>query len=89
MTEILELLYKAQKLGISYKIINASEYYVIEFEMNWHSDNKKDYSSESIFIGHQGEEITFKNNNWTIEDLIKTFDQKIYEKNGRSHNCHT
>lgn len=89
MTEILELLYKAQKLGISYKITNTSEYYVIEFEMNCYSDNKKDYSPESIFIGYQGEEITFKNNNWTIEDLIKIFDQKIYEKNGRSHNCHT
>jgi hypothetical protein len=89
-TQVLEMLSKAKQLSIRYDVYDAEEYlsihydvaeeygYFIQFEVNWFSDEYKDYSYEKVFINNSNESVGY--GGWDFLTWMNMLDEKLEQK---------
>jgi hypothetical protein len=78
-TQILEMLAKAQKLGIHYDVYDSEEHgHFIQFEVDWFSDEYESYSYEKVFSNLTNESYGF--DGWDFLTWMNMLDEKLEEK---------
>jgi hypothetical protein len=78
-SQILEMLSKAEKLGIHYKVDEDTRGHTIQFTVGWFADEYKDYSYEKVFISKENEK-TFSSSYWGFDTMMNILDEKLEEQ---------
>ena len=78
-TQVLEMLSKAEKLGIHYDIDEDTRGHIIQFTVGWFADEYKDYSYEKVFISKENEK-TFNSYYWGFDTWMNMLDEKLEEQ---------
>jgi hypothetical protein len=73
-TQILELLTKAQKLGVSTDFLQNDNGYMINFYYAWHGNNN--YYYKNVFIKNDNSS-DWEVGDYTFDDLMDYFDKEI------------
>jgi small nuclear ribonucleoprotein (snRNP)-like protein len=78
-TQVLEMLSKAEKLGIHYDVYENALWYNIQFTVDWFADEYRDYSYERVAISKENE-TTFSGSYWGFDTWMNMLDEKLEEK---------
>lgn len=80
-TQVLEMLSKAEKLGIHYEIDEDTRGHIIQFTVGWFVDENsyKDYSYEKVFI-HNSNESDEYDDCWDFLTWMNMLDEKLEPK---------
>ena len=74
-TQVLEMLSKAEKLGIYYEIVEDNQ---IQFTVYWFADEYKDYSYERVAISNKID--TFSRSYWGFDTWMSMLDERLEQK---------
>lgn len=78
-TQILEMLSKADKLGVDYDVYDAEEYgHFVQFEVDWFADEVCSYSYEKVFINLTNESDGYSG--WDFFSWMNMLDEKLEEQ---------
>jgi len=77
-TQVLEMLAKATKLHISYRVYEDDGEHFIQFEVDWYGDDYSTYSYEKVRISNQNESRWGVC--WNFDSFMTQLDDKLKEQ---------
>jgi hypothetical protein len=78
-SQILEMLSKAEKLGISYEVYEDKRGHTIQFIVEWFADEYRSYSHEKVYISKEID-TTFSSSYWGFDTWMNMLDKKLEEQ---------
>jgi hypothetical protein len=78
-TQVLEMLSKAEKLGIHYDVCELTQGHIIQFTVYWFADYYKDYSYERVAISKEND-TTFDHSYWGFNTWMSMLDERLEEQ---------